>query len=222
VKAYHFLKENMKAGSGTEPAWKIGEEREHKGKLAMCSRGYHSSLNWYDALSYAPSNMACIVEVSGETINDTGKSVSRKRKLIDARDAEYVLREWGCDCAERALRKAREKDARSWNAITVARFYNDGFATKEDLAAARDAAWDAARDAAWDAARDAARAAARAAARDAARAAAWDAARAAAWDAARAAAWDAARAAAWDAEITWQKKHLNKLMNELFRGATNE
>jgi hypothetical protein len=57
-----------------------------------------------------------------------------------------------------------------------------------ELAAARDAAWDAARAAAWDAARDAAWDAARDAAWDAA----WDAARDAAWDAA----WDAARAAA--------------------------
>ena len=57
-------------------------------------------------------------------------------------------------------------------------------AQARQLAAARDAAWDAAWAAAWDAARDAAWAAA------------WDAARDAAWDAARDAAGDAARTAA--------------------------
>ncbi len=117
-------------------------------------------------------------------------------------DAETILREWACDCAERALTRereaGRETDPRSWEAIAVARRYNKGEATKEELAAAWDAAWDAA----WAAAGDAARAAAR----DAARAAARDAARAAARDAARAAAWDAAR----DAEIERQNTELER------------
>jgi hypothetical protein len=94
-------------------------------------------------------------------------------------------------------------DPRSVKALDVAELHAIGQATDDDLAAARDAAWDAARDAAWDAAWDAARAAARAAAWDAARAAAraaaWDAALDAARDAARDAAGDAARAAARDA-----------------------
>ena len=137
------------------------------------------------------------------------------------------LRLMACDFGEAVLHLVPEGEDRPRKAIEVARRFANGEATEEELAAARDAAWDAAwaaaraaaRDAAWDAARAAARAAARdaawaaawdaawAAARDAARAAAWDAAwdaaraaaRAAARDAARAAAWAAARAAAWDA-----------------------
>jgi len=189
MKGYHFLKDNMCGGYGNELAWKIGEEREVEGELKMCQWGYHASPSFYDALSYAKGNMACIVELSGEIIKDTDKYVARTRKLIKAVNAEKVLRTWGCDCAERALKKAKVKDERSWNAIKVARLYNEGKATHH---AARDAAWDAA----W--------AAARAAARDAA------------WDAARDAAWDAAWAAARAAEIKWQKRYLNKLMKELF------
>jgi len=126
--------------------------------------------------------------------------------------AAPVLREFACRCAERALRReraaGRKVDTRLWEAVRMARRYARGKATDEELAAARDAAWDAARDAAWDAARDAAWDAAR----DAARAAAWDAARDAAWDAARDAAWDAARGGAMESERKWQLKCLQRLM----------
>ena len=101
---------------------------------------------------------------------------------------DRAARLFACDCAEAVLPIFERQvpiDARPREAIRVARAFAHGAATTDDLAAARDAAWDAAwdaaRDAAWAAARDAAGAAAGAAARDAARAAA----RAAARDAQR-------------------------------------
>ena len=232
MKAYHFLKGNMCGGYGSEPAWKIGEERSIKGKLVMCEHGYHASPSWRDALSYAKGNMACIVELSGEIVKDTDKYVARTRKLIDARNAEKVLRTWSCDCAERALKKAKVKDERCWDAIKIARLYNKGKATKEELAAAEfaarsaalaaaefaagSAAWSAARSAAWSAAESAAWSAARSAARSAAEFDAESAAWSAVESAAESAAWSAAEFAAGFAEIRWQKRHLNKLMKELF------
>jgi len=98
---------------------------------------------------------------------------------------------------------------RSHDAINVAERFALGAATKNELDAARDAAWsavrDAARDVAWSAAWSAALAAAWDVAWDAARGAAWSAAWSAAfdaaWDAARGAAWDVALAAAWD--VAW-------------------
>ena len=196
MRAYHFLKDDMTAGSGNEPPWKVGEKRTCKGKVHLCQSGYHSSPSWYDALNYAPGNMACIVEISKPIKKDDTKSVSKTRKLIACKDASATLRIWGCDCAERALKRTKVTDERSWNAIKIARKFAVGEATKEELAVARDAARDAARVAAWDAAWDAARVAARVAARDAARVAAWDAARV--------------------AEIEWQRKHLDELMAGLF------
>jgi len=100
-------------------------------------------------------------------------------------------------------------DQRSHDAINVAERFALGAATKNELDAARDAAWsavrDAARDVAWSAAWSAALAAAWDVAWDAARGAAWSAAWSAAfdaaWDAARGAAWDVALAAAWD--VAW-------------------
>ena len=115
------------------------------------------------------------------------------------KDRDRLAREFACDCAAAVLaiyEKKYPNDFRPRTAIVVARKFARGEATREELAAARDAARDAAMDAARAAAMDAAMDAARAAAMDAALAAAMDAARAAARDAAGAAAGDAARAAA--------------------------
>ena len=133
MKAYKFLRDNMKSGSGEEPAWKEGEKRTIKGKLKICSRGYHSSPSWHDALGYAQGSIACMVEVSKPTEKQSDKYVSHSCTIVKARNAEKVLRAWGCDCAERALKKAKVTDERSWNAIKVARLYNEGKATKKEL-----------------------------------------------------------------------------------------
>ena len=155
MKAYHFLKDDMTAGSGNEPAWEIGETRTIEGELKMCGHGYHSSPSWFDCLSYAHGSMACMVDIPKRgTVKGGDKSVSRSRTLVDACNAEKTLRYWACDCAERALKRAKVTDERSWNAIKVARLFSEGKATAKELAAAGDAAGDAARAAvsaaAWD------------------------------------------------------------------------
>jgi hypothetical protein len=88
-------------------------------------------------------------------------------------------------CAREALKLIENPDPRSINACDVSEKFANGQATREELAAARDAARAAARAAAWAAAWAAAGAAAGAAA----------------WAAAGAAAWAAAGAAAGDAQI---------------------
>ncbi len=216
MRAYHFLKADMTAGSGNEKPWTIGEKRTIKGDIVLCERGYHSSPSWWDALQYAPGPMACLVEITRPVQKDQDKQVSHTRTLIAAVSVERECRLFACDVAEEALHLAKVEDPRSWKAIEVSRKFADGQATDKDLAAARDAAraaaWDAAWAAAWDAAWAAARDAAWAAARDAARAAAWDAARAAARDAA----WDAARDAAWDAARDAQTKRFNSVIDGVF------
>ena len=204
MKAMHFLKEDMRAGSGKEEPWKVGEERTvpKPERVSLCVYGYHSAPSWRDALSYAPGPVACIVEVSDPINKDDTKQVSATRKLLAAKDVSKELRLFACDCAEQALKRerkaGREPDERSWKAIIVSRLYANGEANLQELAAAGDAAWDAARAAAGDAAGAAAWAAA------------WDAARAAAW----AAAWDAG--AAWDAEIKWQRNRLARYLDAVF------
>jgi len=214
----------MKSGSGDEPAWEVGEERVIKGKLGLCSRGYHSSPSWYDALSYAQGTMACIVEVSKPTEKQDDKRVSRKCKIIQCVDAQKILRAWACDCAERALIKIKVADERSRNAIKVARLYNEGKATKKELNAAENDA-NAVRAVLW-AERNEAANAERKVERAVETTAAWKTAGNATWSvvwavettaAWNAAAWNAAENAvrnAWTAEIQWQKTHLDELMSK--------
>ena len=181
--AWHFLRDDLTAGSGNEPAWTEGEERTIKGrkKLKLCEHGYHSAPTPWDALGYAPGSMLCLVEISEPEGRDETKYVSRTRKLIKAVNIERQLREFACDVAEESLnlqvQRGNTVDERSRAAIEVARRFARGDATREELAVA----WAAARDAACAVAWAATSAAACAAANDATSAAAGAAVRAAAW-----------------------------------------
>jgi len=243
MKAYHFLRADMTAGSGNEPPWTVGEERRVKGKLQMCANGYHSSPTWRDALRYAPGLIASIVEVPFRgTLKDTDKQVSRRRKLIAARGSNRTVILWAAECAERALLRereaGREPDKRSWKAIQVLRLFLDGKATQEQMSAADSATYAAyaANSAAHSAAESTAYAAhaARAAestayaVRSAARAAhsaayAACAAESAAYYAAHSAAYAAyaayAARAAESTEKEWQANRLDEMMTALFEEA---
>jgi hypothetical protein len=200
MKAFHFLNADMRAGSGNEEPWTVGETRTIEGEIVLCARGYHSSPSWWDALQYAPGPVACIVEIPGPKARhrDDTKQVTHSRTLVAARNVEREMRLFSCDVAEDVLpifEAEYPEDKRPQQAIETARRYADGLATKEELAAAREAAWEAA----W------------AAARAAAREAAWAAAGAAAW----AAAWAAARAAAWDKYHGWFNDRMDALLAEV-------
>ena len=144
LKQYHWLREDMTAGSGEEPAWRVGEERTVEGKLSLRERGYHSSPTLWQALEYAPGPVACLVEVSEPAYHDNSKQVSRGRRLLCAANVERGLRLFASDCAERPLLRereaGREPDRRSWAVISVARRYADGQASDQELDAAHDAA----------------------------------------------------------------------------------
>ena len=174
------------------------------GYLEMCVKGYHI-VKAEDILSWVTDNCQ-IYEVlpKGKVTYGDTKGICRSARLVkQLKWDDKIARSFACDCAERVLpiyEKVFPKETRVRDCIQTARKFIFGLATKEELAAARDAAWDAAQAAAWDAAQDAAQ--------DAAWAAAWDAARVAAW-----AAGVAARVAAWAAEKKWQTARLLKYLN---------
>lgn len=131
--------------------------------------------------------------------------------------SERVQRRFACDCADRALMRARaagrEPAEASWNAVKVARRYADGKATTDELNAARTAAWAAE----WAAEEAGGWAAGWAAAR----AAGWAAARASAW-AAEAAGWAAAAEAAANIERAAQLSDAIRLLNEQSHAAEQQ
>ena len=191
MKAWHFLKEDYRTGEGNLLVT-LGETMTVSPPVKLCHHGLHFSVSVLDALFYAPGPIIQRVEVPDDSILESDKGVAVSRKCLWLYDATNLLHEFACQCAESALMIANVDDERSWNAIHVKREWIAGRASDNELASARDAAWEALMVAAWDAAREAAWDAALASARDAAWEASMDAARAAAWEAARASARDAA------------------------------
>jgi hypothetical protein len=223
-KLYKVLGNNGNSCNGGRGKWSLPTKTGRpghwmppiEGHLIPCENGYHlcreaDLIHWLGPTIYE-------AEYRGDRVDGDNKIVVREARLLYRFGAwnEKTARLFACDCASWALTLIEKPDARSVEAVRVARLFAVGEANQEQLAAAwaaagdaagaaargaaRAAAWDAARGVAWDAAWDAARGAARAAAG----AAAGDAAGAAAGDAAGAAAGDAAGAAAY----SWMTERL--------------
>ena len=222
IDCWHFVGEDKRLRYGCGLEVEAGYTYTEDGPISICERGLHGSRSAYNALKYATGPVLCRVRIWGDVSEHEDKLVGRHREVLDVRDVSAELRLWGCWCIRNtSIGNGRTvwdllADERSRKAVEIAEAFAVGKATKEQLPAARAAAWAAAGAAAGAAAMDAARAAARYAAMDAARAAAM----AAAWSAAGAAAMDAARYAAMDAAMDaaakFQADELERRMRELF------
>ena len=151
TRACKFLRSDHYSGRGSEPAWQVGETRRLEGELAICSRGYHSSPSWLDALYYAPGPVAALVEIAEPEepeLRQSNKTCSREQTVLAMCDVSRELRLFAADCAERALLRERERgrepDARSWAAIEATRQFVAGTITNEQLRDAYTASSDAA------------------------------------------------------------------------------
>ena len=200
---YKVLGANGKSVNGGKARWLLphgglpGEWMPKvTGKIVACQNGYHlcregDLIKWLGTTIWE-------AEYRGARKDDTDKIVVRQARLVRKVDTwnERTARLFACDCAERALTLLDKPDARSTEAVRVARLFAVGEATKEQLSAAERAA------------RSAAESAAESAAWGAARSAAWSAAESAAESAAWSAAWGAARSAAWSAAHSWMTERL--------------
>lgn len=73
------------------------------GPLKMCANGMHASRWAIDALAHAPGPIVCAVELRGEILHDSDKSVARERRVLWLADAARVLREFALIVATDAL-----------------------------------------------------------------------------------------------------------------------
>lgn len=225
MNGWHFLGNDKRLGYGDGRKPGKGQTLRvstNERRLKLCEWGLHASKKPLDALCYASGSFVARVCLSGEILHGSNKSCATERTpLTPYKDASHIVHEFACWCAERALRRAKSTDQRSWNAIKTKRAWLRGKATDDELFAAAAAAWDVARAAALAAVRDVAR--------DASRDAAWAVAMAATRAAARgsAAAAAAAWASAWCAALAMeaglatavetkaQNRKLTRMLNKL-------
>lgn len=165
-RCWHFVKADRTLGYDAESLtveagyiYSIGKNETPR----LCFCGMHGSIRPIDALKYAPGPVACLVDVYGDVKIDADKLVGRHRHVLAVVDATILLHRFVCWCVRNTpLSDGRTvwdllTDERNRRAVETKERWIDGKATDGELAAARDAAWDAAWDAAaWDAARAAA------------------------------------------------------------------
>ena len=142
---WHFTEHKTRGRDG----WRLKRVERVAPPIVVCRRGLHAGTA-LEALANAPGQWSSWVELSGEVHRNGDKAAGEVRtRLAGPLDAGRVLREFACDCAERALLRereaGREPDPRSWAAVEAARRFARGEATAEELDAARDAARDAER-----------------------------------------------------------------------------
>jgi len=196
MKLYKVLAKGQMSCHGGDHVWEPGRWYEVTGDLVPCRNGFHLCRE-QDLLDWLHEEI-WEAQYSGEVLDGGNKVVVRKARITKqcAGWNERSARLFAVDCAEDVANMIPEPEAKG--CLEVARKYAAGEASYEELAAAREAAWEATRKAA----RNDVGAAAKDAVYDAAQEIAWVAASDAAWDSASAAAWEAARAAeaAGDAE----------------------
>ena len=137
ILAWHFVGVTLRDG---KPVPADGVKLRFDGKPVMCERGYHASIDPFDALQYAPGPILCRVRCGGTIISDADKLVCTERTILRRMDATEGLRYF-------ALMQALSV-VHLWDAPDVVLDYLMT-GDEEIRAAARDAAWAAARAAAW-------------------------------------------------------------------------
>lgn len=150
---YHFIRVNTDGkpylGNNDNRIVTVGETITVEGTPVLCQHGLHASARIIDALEYCPEGEValCRVELGGEVLHDTDKSVAQTRTIIAMLPVEKtnaILREFARWCALSVVHL--------WDAPDVVRQYLE--TGDESLSEAARAAWAAeAARAAWAAAR---------------------------------------------------------------------
>ena len=114
-----------------------------EGDLVQCRNGLHVMRSGDVSRYYG--ELLFEAEVRGDMLECDHEVVVREMRIVrQTLMDECRWRLHACDCAARSLARVDTPDARSVNAVVVARRYAIGDATDDELAAAHAAAWAAA------------------------------------------------------------------------------
>lgn len=144
VRAYHFVGRRLRDG---QPVPEDGVKLVFHGEPILCKQGLHASRHPSDALKYAPGPTLCLVDVSGQIVEDEDKLVGTERTIIRRIDATELLRYFARMLAVSALDHWEDNPP-----DVVLDWLMTGDESLRSVA--RAAAWSAADSAAWAAARD--------------------------------------------------------------------
>src|ERR1019366_3869884 len=142
VYAWHFVPKNLRLAHSGEPV-EVGRSYRVEPPIIPCRRGLHGSLRLIDALGFASSSILTRCRYDGTIVHEADKLAASERTVLWLGDIELILHEAACVFAEGELRVAKVTAPRSWAAIEAKRAWLRGEITKEELAAASAAAWDA-------------------------------------------------------------------------------
>jgi len=124
------------------------------GELVPCENGYHAAQDAQVLEWLGPRLFEIEIAPDSETLQANDKVVLRGPVRLVREFAnlnERTARLFAVLCARQALARINKPDPRSVAACDIAERFANGAATRKELAAARDAAWDAAMAAARDA-----------------------------------------------------------------------
>jgi hypothetical protein len=150
VKGYRFVTDDLKSEHG-ETQWVIGEWQKlnNTTPLELCSNGFHASKNALDSLGYVFGSRWFHCEARGKILRDSDKFCATEMR-ITKEIPELLLRTFAYECALHVLsiyEKYYPKDKRVRECLEAMKRYLDAPTDehKQEMAAARDAAWAAER-----------------------------------------------------------------------------
>jgi hypothetical protein len=152
MEGWQFCRDDMRLGLNDGLHIRVGRTLKVEGEPVLCDHGLHASKRIIDALTYAGGNIICRVELGGKIVCGSSLAAATERTVLWMLDAETLLHEFACRCAERALETANITDEQCWHAIETKRKWLNGDVSDDELDAARDAAKREGQHVAWNAA----------------------------------------------------------------------
>jgi len=144
IKGWHFLRQDCRLSFGDGRLIRAGTTVTVPGPPVLYAHGLHASRRVMNALQQPAGPVVCRVVVSGEIVKEDDIFAGTRRYVEWMLDATWLLHEFACWCAERALRGANIKNEVLWAAIAAKRAWLADEITDEQLEAAFSAAYSAA------------------------------------------------------------------------------